>query len=171
MAGTKYNLKHILNMIEYAAPKIELLIAPLLVPGFNENDLLEIIKLAKKLKIKTIGIQNFLNYKGGRNPAQAWPWDQFINYLKDLENQTNTKLLLDFKKDFNIKETKKLEKPFKKDQVIKAKIVSLGRFPKSRLAVAGNRNLTILNCLGPVNKEIKVKITRDKHNIFLATQV
>ncbi|MCK4588914.1 MAG: radical SAM protein [Nanoarchaeota archaeon] len=168
LAGTKYNLKHVLNMVEYAAPKIELLIAPLLIPGYNEKDLLELIKFSQKLKVKIIGIQNFLNYKGGRNPAKAWPWDKFIDHLKDLEKQTNTKLLFDFKKDFNIKETKPLKKPFKKDQRIKVKIVSLGRFPNSRLAVADNRNITVLNCPEPINKEIKIKITRDKHNIFLA---
>lgn len=168
LAGTKYNLKHVLEMIEYAVPKINILLAPLLVPGYNDNELIKIIQFAKKLNIKTIGIQNFLNYKTGRNPAKALDWDRFTNILKNLEKQTKTKLIFNLKKDFNIKETKKLTKPFKKDQTIKAKIISPGRFPNSRLAITKNRNITILNCTEKINRTVNVKIIRDKHNIFLA---
>ncbi len=171
LAGTNYNLKHVLEIIEYAAPKVEILIAPLLVPGYNNNELIKIINFAKKNKIKTIGIQNFLNYKTGRNPVKVLDWDKFTQILKDLEKQTKTKLLFDLKKDFNIKETKKLTKPFKKDQTIQAQIVSPGRFPNSKLAVAQNRNITVINCTEKTNKEIKIKITRDKHNIFLAKEI
>jgi len=171
MAGTNYNLKHVLDMIEYAAPKINLLIAPLLIPGYNDNELLKIINFAQKNNIKTIGIQNFLNYKTGRNPVKALDWEKFIQILKNLEKKTKVKLLLDLKKDFNIRDTKELPKPFKKDQVIKAQIISPGRFPNSRLAVAENRNITVFNCLEPSNKIVKIKITRAKHNIFLAKTI
>lgn len=171
LAGTNYNLKHVLDIIKYAAPKIEILIAPLLVPGYNDNELIKIIEFAKKNNIKTIGIQNFLNYKTGRNPAKALDWDKFKKILKDLEKKTRTKLIFDLKKDFNIKETKKLTKPFKKDQVVKATVVSKGRFPNSRLAVADNRNITVINCTEKISRTIKIKILRDKHNIFLARKI
>jgi uncharacterized Fe-S cluster-containing radical SAM superfamily enzyme len=98
-------------------------------------------------------------------------WDKFTQILKDLEKKTKTKLIFDLKKDFNIKETKKLKKPFKKDQTVKAVVVSPGRFPNSRLAVADHRNITILNCTEKINRTLKVKIIRDKHNIFLARKI
>jgi len=171
LAGTNYNLKHVLDIIKYAASKIKILIAPLLVPGYNDHELIKIIEFAKKNNIKTIGIQNFLNYKTGRNPVKALDWEKFTDILKKLEKQTKTKLIFDLKKDFDIKDTKKLAKPFKKDQVIKATVVSKGRFPNSRLAVAENRNITVFNCTEKTGRTIKIKILRDKHNIFLARKI
>ncbi len=196
MAGTHYNLQHVIEMIKYAAEKMDILVAPLYVPGFNEGEIPKVVNFVKTLPQKhtqksqissvpemqsiskhnrqnhpMIGIQNFLNYRTGRNPVKALGWDSFKEKLIEWEKQTNTRLLLDFKKDFKITETKELPKPFRKEQTIKAKIAAHGRYPKTRLAVAKDRVITVIGSDAEINSEVKLKISRSKHNIFFAKEI
>jgi len=172
LAGCNYNLEKIKKIASYAAKKIELAIAPVLVPGFNNNEMEKLIEFAKKMKGDRkgyfIGIQNFLNYRFGRNPCNQLPWDKFYSMMKNLEKKTNTKLILG-PEDFNIQKTKKLPKPFKKGEIIKAEIICPGRLKNEMLAVASNRTISVPNCFK--KGIVKIKITRTKHNIFMGRLV
>jgi uncharacterized protein len=183
LAGANYNTKHVMDMIAYAAERMDILVAPLYVPGYNDKELLKIIKFVQTLPkehIKQkdypiIGIQNFLNYKTGRNPVKQEDWDTFMSRLRELEKETGERLILDFKKDFKITETPQLRKPFKKGNVVSATIVAPGRYPNTRLAVSGEgdgaRNITIFSCIASLHKKIKVKILRSKHNVFFGKEL
>ncbi|MBA3064102.1 radical SAM protein, partial [Candidatus Woesearchaeota archaeon] len=161
LAGCDYDVEKIKKIASYAAKKIELAIAPVLVPGFNDDEMNKLIEFAKKLKSNRkgyfIGIQNFLNYRFGRNPCKQLSWDEFYSRIKDLEKKTNTKLIIG-PEDFNIQKTKKLPKPFKKGDIIKAEIVCSGRLKNEMLAVALNRTISIPNCFKKGN--VKIRITR-----------
>ncbi len=166
IAGCHYNLKKILEMLDYVSKKkCQLILTPVWIPGINDSEIPKLIELSKKLNC-SIGIQNFLNYRFGKNPAKQMDWDIFIQKMKELENIFKAHLLFDFKKDFNIRQTKSLPKPFRKGSVIRAKIVCQGRLKNEMLAVADNRTITIPNCYEKAGKIIKLRITRDKHNIF-----
>ncbi|MEM3126527.1 MAG: radical SAM protein [Candidatus Woesearchaeota archaeon] len=170
MAGYgKYDVKYVLKMINYAAKKMRILVAPVMVPGWNEEELPKIIKFAKEHNIP-LGIQNYLHYNSGRKIADQMSWPEFTNKLKELESKSNVKLLLDFKKDFQIKETKPLPKPFYKGQIIEVKIAFPGRSLGEMIGIANDRTLTIMQCKANEGDKIKVKILRDKHNIFLAKE-
>ncbi|MFH1182364.1 MAG: radical SAM protein, partial [Candidatus Woesearchaeota archaeon] len=67
-----YDAKKVQEMAEYAAKKVKVILAPVFVQGYNEGELKKIALFAKKIGAKT-GIQNFLRYSGGRNPAQQLP--------------------------------------------------------------------------------------------------
>ncbi|MEE9525554.1 MAG: radical SAM protein [Candidatus Woesearchaeota archaeon] len=171
IANKEYNLDHILEILDYISKKdVQLILTPVWVPGINDSEIPKIIKLSKKLN-SDIGIQNFLNYKFGRNPAKQMPWEEFIEKMKNLEKQHNAHLLLNFKKDFNIRQTTPLKKPFKKGDIVKAKLVSLGRLYNEKLAVAKDRVISVYNSTAPINSQIKLKITRSKHNIFSAIPI
>ncbi|MFH1398544.1 MAG: radical SAM protein [Candidatus Woesearchaeota archaeon] len=163
MAGAKYSLNHVLEMAEYASKRMELLLAPVWVPGINDSEMPKLIELSKTLRAR-IGIQNMLNYKHGRNPVKAMDWALFEEKLQGLEKEHGVKLLLN-EKDFAITKTRLLPKPFKKGDIIKAGVVCDGRLDNEKLAVAQDRNICVKNCskMG----EIRIKIIRDKHNIFL----
>mgnify|MGYP000704676471 CR=1 FL=1 len=60
-----------------------------------------------------------------------------------------------------------LPKPFMEGDVINAVIKSQDRFPHAVIAVAKERNISVPNCEFKKGKKIKVKIVRDKHNIFV----
>jgi hypothetical protein len=168
MAGRNYNVESIKKNAIYASKRMQVAIAPVLLPGFNENEMEGLIEFAKKLgknnKGYFIGIQNFLNYKFGRNPCKQISWEEFYKRMENLEKKTGAKLLLSAD-DFNIKKTKKLPKPFKKREAIEARTMCPGRLKGEMIAVSKNRVISIPHCFKEGN--IKIKIVRDKHNIFV----
>jgi hypothetical protein len=171
IANQPYNLSHILDMIRYISKKdCELILAPVWIPGINDREIPKLIEFSKELGCR-IGIQNFLNYKFGRNPVKQMSWELFIKKMKELEKRHNKKLLFDFKQDFNIRQTKPLQKPFKKGQIIKIKILYPGRLRNEKLAIARQRIISIPNCTASIGQTAAIKITRTKHNIFIGTLI
>jgi len=156
-----------MDICKYIVKKADLIITPVMLAGINETEIPGLIEFSKKINAK-MGLQNFLNYRFGRNPVKQIPWDDFYKKLKDWEKKYNKKLILG-ESDFNIKKTKELEKPFKKGDIVKADIVSPGRLVNEKIAVAKGRIISIPNC----EREgiVKVRITRTKHNIFIGELV
>ena len=178
LAGRVYPLKHVLKMVEYCKEiGMPILLAPTIIPGFNdsvERDIEPLIKLAKTISspYPTIGIQKFLEYKGGRNPSKAIPFEDFFATLRPLEEKYD--VVLTPKADWNpfgIYMDTKLEKPFHKGDVIKVTIKAVGRVPSEKIAVAGDRIVTVRNCHKAIGASTKVKLIRDKHNIFNAVDM
>lgn len=167
IAGVKnYNLEHVKSVIEYASKKLKVIVAPVLTDGYNNEEMEKIIQWTKTLEVKPIlGIQNFLKYKTGRNPSKEIPWNEFYKILNDLEKKYGIKLKLN-KDDFKIRDIPELKKPFVSGDVVYCTIVSLDRFNGSVLAAAKGRTISVPNCEFIPGKRIKVKIERDKHNIF-----
>ena len=171
IAGTKaYNLDKILEICRYISKKSDLIIAPVWLKGINDDELAKFIKFAKSIKTKykvIVGIQNFLYYKFGKNPVKQQSWNKFKKLLKELEQKHDIKLILDFKKDFNIKPTKPLLKPFKKGKIINAQVILKGQLNNEFLAVADGRLISVFG-KAQIGKTYKIKIIRTKHNIFTA---
>ncbi len=172
VAGTKsYSATHIKDIISYASQHLNVIVAPVLTKGYNESEMEKIIQWIKTLKVQPkLGIQNFLRYKTGRNIASEISWPEFYKRLQQLESQYNIKLQWT-KEDFHVKKTKDLPKPFKESDIITATIKSPGRFPREVLVVAKDRNISVPLCDYKKEKKIKIKIGRDKHNIFTGTIV
>lgn len=168
IAGASYNIDKIKKLALYISKKCDLLIAPVLVSDVNDEDIEDIIIFYKSIKAKYskfIGIQNFLEYRYGRNPVKALSMDKFYNKLASWEEKYKISLRMDAL-FFNIKKTKSLPKPFKKGDVINAEVVYEGRFKDEKIAVSENRNITLPKCYK--TKRVRVKITRSKHNIYFA---
>ncbi len=165
IAGTNnYNLKHVLEITEYASKRINTIIAPVLLDNVNEKDIGLLVKFAKNIKAEIL-IQNFLYNKKGRNPVKQISWDRFYRVLKDLEKKYNIKLII----KCPIARTKQLPLPFKKGDIIKAKIILQGRNKNEKLAVANDRVILIPNCTK--SGYVKVKIKHSKNNIFVGELV
>ncbi len=175
--GCQYNLDKVLEIFKYAVKKkIKILVAPVLIPNYNEQEIEKIVNFVKELGIKdgdkhpNLGIQNFLNYKTGRNPVKAWQWDKFYTFIKDLEEKTSTNLKLDPGK-FGIRKVKSLEKPFKAGDKIRATLKCPDRFKGSSIAVAKSRVISVPGVEFKKEKKVNLKILKDKHNIFTGTVV
>jgi uncharacterized Fe-S cluster-containing radical SAM superfamily enzyme len=168
LAGTPYNLKHLLRMIDYASKKLSVLIAPVIVPGMNDDEIKGIIGIGRKIssEFPVLGIQNYLNYKRGRNPVKQRSWEEFYEMLKPFEKISGQKLRL-CKEDFGIMQDAKLEKPFEKKQVIKAKVVCNGPLQGEKIGVYKDRAIIIGKAEeASINSMVNVRIIRDKHNIY-----
>ncbi|MGM5488734.1 MAG: radical SAM protein [Nanobdellota archaeon] len=164
LAGCPYKLSHVMEMIQYIAGKAELVIAPILVPGYNEEDIEELVKLAKKLD-ERIGIQNFLSYKYGKRPTKAWEFKKFYTHLERLEKTYDMKLILG-PADFGIHPAPTYKTPFKKGDIIDVSLVCEGRLPNEKIGSHKDWLITVVPCHG--SGRVKARVTRTKHNIFYA---
>jgi uncharacterized Fe-S cluster-containing radical SAM superfamily enzyme len=171
LSGSAMPITRLKELIKYSSNRIEIFLAPLYIPKLNE-DIEPLIEFAKSYKKgpRLIGIQNFLNYSGGRNPVKQISFDKFYDMLRSLEKKHNVKLKLSFR-DYSIKEDNILVKPFKKGKVVDAIIKIPGRRDNEAIAVAQNRAITVYDCKFEKDKKIRVKLTRDKHNIFSGTKI
>ncbi len=171
VSGSAMPISNFKKLVDYAKDRIEIFLAPLYIPKLNE-DIEPLIEFAKSYKTgpRLMGIQNFLNYKGGRNPVKQISFDDFYAMLARLEKKHDVKLKLN-PEDYNIVEDKVLEKPFKKGQTVDAVIRLPGRRRTEVVAEAKNRAITVYDCKFEAGKDIRVKLTRDKHNIFSGSKV
>jgi len=165
IAGANYPVENVKRICCYIAKKSRLLIAPVLIPGVNEGEMPKLVEFAKSLNAK-VGIQNFLNYKYGRNPVKAMGMEKFFDAMRELESKEGIKLILE-EGDFGIIKTKNLMKPFRKGDKVRATVVCPGRMANKVIAAAKGRTITVANC--SKTREIKVRISGDKHNIFYGT--
>jgi len=166
IANKPYNLKKVLEIAAYIPKRLDLIITPVFVPGHNDKEMPKLVEFAKKIKAgkncPPIGIQNFLDYKSGRNPVKAMPIEDFFKKIKDLEKKHDINLTV--KESFEIIKATELLKPFKRREVIEAEIVLPGRLRNEKLATAKNRLISVPNCYK--EGRVKIRITRAKHNIF-----
>ncbi len=173
IANTSYPVSRVKSMIEFILKytNISVVVAPVLLRGFNEDELEKIVFFVKSLEEKynkkvVVGIQNFLYYKEGRNPSKPFSWSEFDFFIKSLEEKTGKILKVD-EEDFNIYHTKKLPMPFKKGSVVDAFILFPERLKGYSVAVDKDykRLISVKNFKGKKGK-VKVKIVHAKHNIF-----
>ncbi|MBN2457989.1 radical SAM protein [Candidatus Woesearchaeota archaeon] len=178
MAGCGYSPQNALEISRYIAEKgarkgVKVLVAPLWLPGINDNEIEKLIVFAKDYGL-LIGIQNYLEYKRGKRPAKAMPMETFYSRLNALEKRYSVKLILT-SEDFNIHKTEKQKKLFCKGELVDAVAVCPGILKGEILARAKGSLLHVRNCPDSFflskdpfqsEKQVKARVTRVKHNIF-----
>lgn len=176
----KFNVKKILNVIKYANDLgIHVLLAPVWLNGINDDDIKEIISYAKRnLKYvkrwPLLGIQNYEFYRTGRNPKNVhmMPFKSFYEKLALLEKETGMNGLKLSLNDFSMHKRKMLPYVFKKGEIVKVKIVLPGRHKKEFIGVSKNRSIEVYNIknkLVKIGDYVRIRIVRNKHNIYSAT--
>ena len=172
IAGKPYPSENVKKMCKYIAKKADVLIAPVWMQGVNDNEIEDMIKFSLELKklrpsqtVPFVGIQNFLEYEFGKKPAKQISFQEFYDKLRPLEKKYKLKLVFD-KDDFNIKKCIVLKKPFRKNAIVECEIVCDGKFKGEKLAKADDRIISIPNCQEKIGKKVRVKLTREKYNVF-----
>ena len=177
LSGTDwFNLSKVLDLAVYVSEnlKMDLLIAPVWIPGINDEDIPKLIEFAKRIgagkKWPPLGIQKYEEHKYGRKPKGVKPmtWYNFYNTLRKWEREYGVKLILS-PRDFGIYKVKSLPIVFRRRQKVSVKIVGPGWHKGEWLAVAKGRVVAILgvNEDPPVGSRVKVEILRNKHNIYV----
>ncbi|MBI2652184.1 radical SAM protein [Candidatus Woesearchaeota archaeon] len=170
LAGCPYNLNKVLEIARYIPTKMDLIIAPVWIAGYNDEELVKLAKFADEIgagkNYPPIGVQNLLNYRFGRNPVASVPMEEFYKKMRELEQKHNVKLIFG-KKDFNVEDLPELPRPFRKGQIINAEVVLPGRIGNEKLAVAQDRLISVPNCYKEEGSKARIRIKRTKHNIFL----
>ena len=171
LAGHPYNLSKVLEIARYIpTTRMDLIIVPVWMPGYNDEELPKLAKFANEIgagkHCPPIGIQNFMNYRFGRNPTKEVSMDIFYKKMRELEQKDGIKLIFD-KSAFNVEDLPELPKPFRKGQIVGAEIVLPGRIGNEMLAVAKERLISVPECFREIGSKVRLKIKRSKHNIFL----
>jgi uncharacterized Fe-S cluster-containing radical SAM superfamily enzyme len=173
-----YSLSHILGIIEHImSSQISLLIAPLWIPGFNDEEILGIIRFVKKLGIESkwpvLGLQNYLVHRHGRRMKGVRPesMKHFRWKLERIERTFGIFPLLLRHGDFHIVPMESYPKPFRKGEIAEIEILEAGRMAGEMLGVGRGRSLHVLTNEKDINRKTRVRIIRTKHNIFIGNPV
>ncbi len=176
LSGTEYyNIEKIKAIAEYIAnSEIDLLIAPVWVPGINDQEIPKIIEFALSLgagkRWPPLGIQKYEAHRHGRKPHGVRPmsWRRFYATLKIWEEKYNVKLILR-PEDFGIHKRRRIPVPFKLGEKVYVDIVLPGWLRGEKIGVARNRVITVVDADNiPLGVSIKVRILRVKDNILIA---
>ena len=170
LAGYPYNLNKVLEIARYIPKKMDLIIVPVWMPGYNDLELPKLAEFAKEIgagkHCPPIGIQNFMNYRFGRNPVKEASMEDFYKKMREIEKEHDVQLIFD-KFAFNVEDLPELPKPFRKGQIIEAHVVLPGRIGNEMLAVTKGRLVSVPDCFKEIGSKVKLKVKRTKHNIFL----
>ncbi|MEM1520133.1 MAG: radical SAM protein [Candidatus Korarchaeum sp.] len=170
-----FKLRRVLEIARrIAESSIDLLIAPVWVPGLNDEDIPQLIEYALKVgagkRWPALGIQKYEAYRGGRRPKGVRPmsWGYFYRSLMKWEEEFGVKLILR-PEDFSIRKARRLSFPIRKGEVLNVKVIGEGWKVGETLAVARDRVLTVLDAPQlPPGSHVRVKVIRDKDNVLYA---
>jgi uncharacterized Fe-S cluster-containing radical SAM superfamily enzyme len=168
--GVRYPLKRVLSIAEYIAnSKIDLHIAPVWLPGYNDDEIPKIIEFALEIgagkRFPPLGIQKYIPHKYGRKPkVRVMTFKEFYEKLRELEREYGVKLVLS-PEDFGMEKRPRIPQPIKKGEVYKAQIVLPGRMKGEKLCVVKDRLISVFTDR-ELGEFVKIKITREKDGIF-----
>jgi hypothetical protein len=156
-----------------AESSIDLLIAPVYIPGINDGDIPELIRFALDIgagkRWPALGIQKFEHYRLGRNPGKvrAQNWWQFYNRsMVEWEKQFSIVLRLR-PQDFSIEKRPMIPTVLEKKEKTWVDIRAPGWVRGEMLGMAKNRVVSVMDCPVPQGR-VRVQIVSNKHNIYVA---
>jgi uncharacterized Fe-S cluster-containing radical SAM superfamily enzyme len=179
MAGTAaYNLERVLENAEHIARNtdIDLLIAPVWLPGLNDKEIPKLIEFALRIdagkRWPALGIQKFLPHRYGRRQGiKPMGWEEFYSQMRKWEDIYGTKLVLR-PEDFGGFECKAIPRAFKRYENVKVKIIGPGWMKGEKLALARNRVITVVDADRiHSGTEVNVRIERVVDGIYLAKPI
>ncbi|RLI79970.1 radical SAM protein [Archaeoglobales archaeon] len=172
--GVRYPLNRVIeNAKMVAESKMDLLIAPVWIVGYNDDEIKKLIEFALEIgagkKFPPLGIQKYIPYKTGRKLKNVMSFKEFYRKLEDLEREYGVKLILK-PEDFGMEKRERIPSPIKKGDMFKARIVANGRMHGERLCVVKNRVVTVLTDK-KVGDYAKFEIVRTHDGIFLGKEI
>lgn len=176
-----YDVSRVAELAKYIVDNtsIDLLVAPVWVPGLNDQEIPKIIEFSIKIgagkKWPPLGIQKYEAHKRGRKPKGVRPlsWRAFYAKLREWEEAFKVKLRLS-PADFSIRDAPSLPLPYKLLEKVQVKVVGPGWLKGEKLAVTsrGDRLVTLVGAEHvPVGATVRARIIANKHNIYIAEPV
>ncbi len=178
LSGTPwFDVTRVVRVAEYIASslRMDLLVAPVWVPGINDAEIPKIIEWALRVgagkRWPPLGIQKYEAHKYGRKPRGVRPmrWRDFYAKLREWEGEFGVRLVLT-PEDFGIRRAKPLPLAFRRFERLQARVAGPGWLRGQWLAVAGERIVTLVGVEGepPVGRRVSAVVLRSKHNIYVA---
>lgn len=172
--GMKYPTERLKNLARYIAEsKIDLLLAPVWLPGINDRDIIDIIEFAIEIgagkRWPPLGIQKYIPYRGGRKLKRVMSFKKFYDELRKLEREYGIKLVLS-PKDFGIEKRKRIPLEISKGEVYRAKIIADGRGFGEKIVSVKNKAVTVVTNKR-VGEYVKFRITRARDGLYMGEEI
>jgi hypothetical protein len=156
-----------------AESRIDLLVAPVYLPGKNDGEIPKLITFAREIgagkRWPALGIQKCEHYRFGRNMGgmkfQTW-WQFYNRSIRAWEKESGMKILLT-PKDFGIEKREMLPPAFRKGEKARVDIRAPGWIRGEMLGTGRNRIVSVMDCPREEGA-IRVEIISAKHNIYVA---
>ena len=160
-----------------AASSMDLLIAPVYMPGINDAEIPKLLAFARECgagkRFPPLGIQKVERYKYGRTPkgvkVQSW-WQFFNRSIKEWEKTSGLALRLDPERNFGTVRRPSLPQVFKKGEKATVEIKAPGWIHGEQLGIARNRVVSVFGC-DKTSGQVRVKIVAAKNNIYVGVPV
>jgi hypothetical protein len=173
-----YSVNKVMKVTEYILNNtgIDITLAPVLLPGINNDDIPKIIEWGLKIGVgkryPPFGIQKYLKHKHGRKPKNTrfMSWRNFIKLLSKWEKVYRVKLILK-EEDFNIVKTVSIPITYKLGEKVRVKIIAPGWLRNEWLAVPIRRQdrvITVIDDNIEIGSKVSARIISNKHNIYVA---
>ena len=179
LAGVdEYDINKVMGAaMAVAKSSIDLLIAPVYMPGINDAEIPKLIDFAKACdagkRFPPLGIQKFERYKYGRTPkgvkVQSW-WQFFNRSIKEWEKASGLCLRLDPNRDFGTFRRPSLPQVFKKGEKATVEIMAPGWIHGEMLGIARNRVISVYGC-DKSSGQVRVRIVATKNNIYIGVPI
>lgn len=168
--GKHYPLRKVLEVAELIAnSKIDLLVAPVWVPGYNDEEIPKIVEFALEVgagkRYPPLGIQKYIPYRYGRKVGKSMSFREFYSKLSELEREYGIKLILK-PEDFGMEKRPRLPNPFKKGEVARGRIVANGRMIGEKLVVSRNRSVAVYTDK-PIGDYVEFEVVSTKDGIVV----
>lgn len=179
LAGAEWlDVRRILELAEYAAQnlRMDLLIAPVWIPGVNDVEVEKLIEFAIRIgagkKWPPLGIQKYEVHKYGRKVRGVKPmtWYEFYQRLRELERRYGVRLVLN-PMDFGIHKAKRLPLVFRRYERATVEVAGPGWLKGEWIGIARGRCVAIVGVGSedpPIGSRVKVRVLRNKHNVYVA---
>lgn len=159
-----------------AQSRIDLLIAPVFLPGINDAEIPRIIRFAQEIKagkrFPALGIQKFEKYRYGRCPkgirVQSW-WQFYNRSLRPWAKETGMRLVIT-PQDFGTERRPMIPNRFFRGEKETVAIRAPGWLKGEMLGIARDRVVSVMGCLKE-DGNLRVKILSAKHGIYVAVPV
>jgi len=178
LAGTPdYDVAQVMDAARAVAQsRVDLLIAPVYLPGINDGEIPRIIRFAQEIgagkRFPPLGIQKFERYRYGRSPkgvkVQNW-WQFYHKSLKPWGKVAGMQLILT-PKDFFTERRARIPDRFRAGEKVTVEIRAPGWLKDEMLGVARDRIVSVPNC-GRERGNVRVKIVSAKDGIYVGVPV
>ncbi len=178
LSGTPwFDVNRVVKVAEFitSSLKMDLLVAPVWVPGYNDDEIPRIIEWALKIgagkRWPPLGIQKYEAHKYGRKVPGVKPlsWEEFYRRLRAWEKEYGVKLVLS-PRDFGIEKSRRIPYAFEVGERITARVVGVGWLRGQWLGVSEGRVVTLVGSARdpPVGSRVQAEVLRNKDNIYIA---
>lgn len=174
LAGiSRFDIERVKDVARLVAKsKIDLLIAPVYIPGVNDAEIPKLIEFALQIKAgkrwPPLGIQKFEHYRLGRSPgkvkAENW-WHFYNRSMPEWEKQSSISLRLK-PQDFLIEKRPMIPIVFENKEKVWVDIRAPGWVRGEQLGVAKNRVVSVMDSSAEHGR-VRVQIVSNKHNIYV----